>query len=139
MSVSPGAMRMAGGTSRPSNVSASWPLGSRVAVNVIDARPSCDRTTGASGKGTTRLPHDTQTSATAITIEWLIDFLQELQVMEGKRDAAAAAAKTSGGASIGTHLPTSREYGHARPDERAAATCVSRQTNHCAEWHPNCA
>ena len=40
--------------------------------------------------------------------------------------------RRNGRASIGTHLPTTREYLHARPDERAAETCVSRQTNPCA-------
>src|SRR5438093_1221649 len=132
MSVSPGAMRMAGGTSRPSNVNASWPLGSRVAVNVIDARPSCDRTTGASGKGTTRLPHDTQTSATAISIERLIDFLQQLHSHGGQARCRNRSRKDEWPCVDRHTSATTREYLHAPPDERTAATCVSRQTNHCA-------
>jgi hypothetical protein len=100
---------------------ASRPFGPRVAVNVIDARPARDRTTGASGNGTTRCPHETQTSAAVITVERLIDSLQELQGHGGKRDAATAAAKANAGASIGTHRPNIREHIHAVVDAPLAA------------------
>src|SRR5438552_18515911 len=105
---------MTGGTSRPSNRNVSRPFGTRVAVNVIDARPARDRTTGASGNGTTRSPHDTQTSAAVITIERRIDDLHELQGHRGKGDAAIAAGKVSVAASIGTQWANSREYFRAQ-------------------------
>src|SRR5438270_891925 len=66
---------MTGGTSWPSNRNVSRPFGTRVAVNVIDASPARDRTTGASGNGTTRSAHETQTSAAVITNDRQVDLL----------------------------------------------------------------
>jgi len=111
-------------------MNASRPPGTRVAVNVIDASPARDRTTGASGNGTTRSPHDTQTSAAVITIEPLIDDLQELRGHRGKRDAATAVAQVIVGASIGTHWPTIREYFHASRRRAARGARWAEVTMH---------